>query len=131
MKEVIKAEVGFKRLFFFVVGIIATFAYRAIVVLNGYGEMWVDIAWYVGTVGFILYFGHRSYVQKKRAKLVKDNHLIGVVKDIPKINSNQRAALDYLVRSSATSKSRLNSAFIFWLSIIALVVGIIIDLGLF
>ena len=55
MKEVISANLGFKRWFFFIAGIIATLAYRIIIVLNA---DWIRIAWYVGTVGFILYFWH-------------------------------------------------------------------------
>ena len=47
------------RLFFFWAGITATIAYRVIIVLNLYSPFWVKIAWYVGTIGFVLYFGHR------------------------------------------------------------------------
>jgi hypothetical protein len=131
MKEVIRAESGIKRWFFFLVGILATIAYRIIIVLNNYNQFWVKASWYFGTVGFILYFGHRSYVQKKRAEAVKKHHLIKVVKDMKKITPEQRQALDYLVRTAITSKARLNSGFIFILSLIALVIGILMDLGLF
>ena len=39
MKEVISAEKGMKRLFFFIVGILATIAYRIIIVLNNYSKI--------------------------------------------------------------------------------------------
>ena len=123
MKEVIKANLGFRRWFFFWAGIIATLAYRIIVVLEDY---WIKIAWYIGTVGFILYFGHRTYVQKKRMELVKDNGLVKVVNGL-KIKKNQKEALSYLVKSAVTSKVRWNSLFIFWLSVLALVGGILVD----
>jgi hypothetical protein len=123
MKEVISANLGFKRWFFFIAGIIATLAYRIIIVLNA---DWIRIAWYVGTVGFILYFWHRSHVQKKRMELVKDNKLIGVVRKL-KIKKEQKEALNYLLKSAVTSKVRWNSLFIFWLSVIALIVGILVD----
>jgi len=127
MEEVIQSNIGLKRVFFFWSGIIATFAYRVIVILNIYSSFLVSVAWYIGTIGFILYFGHRAYVQKKRAELVRDNDLIGVVKRMKGVKKEQKMALDYLVKSAVTSKVRLNSLFIFWLSILALVVGIILD----
>ncbi|HAH04134.1 TPA: hypothetical protein DCL28_01065, partial [Candidatus Komeilibacteria bacterium] len=59
----------------FVVGIIATFAYRIIVVLNYYSQLWVEISWYIGTLGFIWYFAHRYRVENKRDKLVEEKQL--------------------------------------------------------
>lgn len=127
MKEMIEVNIGFRRWFFFWSGIIATIAYRSIIFLN---VVWTKIAWYTGTVGFILYFGHRTYVQKKRSELVSKNGLIGVVGKLKNVNKEQKDALSYLVKSAVTSKVRWNSLFIFWLSIFALVVGIITDLFL-
>ncbi|MEA3414423.1 MAG: hypothetical protein U9Q99_02770 [Nanoarchaeota archaeon] len=124
MREIIHANIGFKRWFFFVAGIIATLAYRIIIVLDG---MSIKIAWYIGTIGFILYFWHRTYVQKKRAELVRNNNLVNIVNRLKGLKKNQKEALNYLVKSSVTSKVRWNSLFIFWLSILALVVGILVD----
>ena len=120
----VSANLGFKRWSFFVAGIIATLAYRVIVVLEG---SWIKIAWYIGTVGFILYFWHRSHVQKKRAEIVRENNLVKIVDDLKGIKKDQRQALHYLVYSAATSKVRWNSLFIFWLSVLALIVGIFFD----
>lgn len=124
MKEIVRANIGFKRWFFFVAGIIATLAYRIIIVLD---EFWIKIAWYVGTVGFILYFGHRSHVQKKRKELVNKNNLVKIVDDLKGVKVAQKEALHYLVKSAITSKVRWNSLFIFWLSVLALVIGIFFD----
>ena len=123
MKEMIHSN-NTKRLFFFWAGIIATFAYRAIVVLDA---TWTQIAWYVGTVGFILYFGHRAYVQKRRSQMVVDNDLVSVVSKMKGVKKGKKEALSYLVRTAKTSKARWNSLFIFWLSVIALVVGVFFD----
>lgn len=125
MKEIIHANVGLKRWFFFLAGIIATLAYRSIIVLNLY---YATVAWYIGTVGFILYFGHRTHIQKKRSELVHDNDLIKVVRELKHLTPKQKDALGYLVKSIGTSKVRWNSLFIFWFSVLALIVGIIKDL---
>lgn len=116
------------RLFFFWAGIIATLSYRIIIVLNFYSPVWVKVAWYIGTVGFILYFGHRYDIQKKRSELVADYNLVDVVDKAPCVDEKQRQALKYIVKTSLTSKSRWNSGFIFILSVIALIIGIVMDI---
>lgn len=125
--EVIEPNPKFVRLFFFWTGIIATVAYRIIIVLNWYSPLWVKVSWYIGTIGFVLYFWHRFNVAKKRARLIKDYELIEAVDKIDRIDPQRKLALRYLVKTSLTSKSRWNSAVIFILSIIALFVGIFID----
>ena len=126
--EVIEPNPKLIRLFFFWAGIIATIAYRIIIVLNFYSPLWVKVSWYVGTVGFILYFGHRYNVARKRAKLVKDYGLIEAVQKANCIDAKKKEALYYLVKTSLTSKSRWNSAVIFTLSVLALITGIVLDL---
>ena len=116
------------RIFFFWSGIIATLSYRAVIVLTYFDPLWVKVAWYIGTIGFIIYFGHRYSIQKKKAELVEDLHLIKAIEDAKEINEEKTEALCYLVNTSLTSKSRWNSMFIFITSILALIIGIILDL---
>jgi len=116
------------RLFFFWAGVIATLSYRIIIVLNFYSPLWVKVAWYLGTIGFIIYFGHRYDIQKKRSQLVEDYNLVDVVEKVPCVDEKQREALKYIVKTSLTSKSRWNSGFIFILSVVALVIGIVMDI---
>ncbi len=116
------------RLLFFWAGLIATVAYRIIIILNLYNPLWVKVSWYIGTVGFILYFWHRFRVATKRANLIKDYDLISTVDKAQGIDHQKKLALRYLVKTSLTSKSRWNSALIFILSVVALIIGIILDL---
>ncbi len=125
--EVIEPSPKPVRLFFFWAGIIATIAYRIIIVLDRYSSFWMKVSWYIGTVGFILYFGHRYNVARKRAKLVEDYGLIEAVQQAGGIGAKKKKALHYLVKTSLTSKSRWNSAIIFMLSVLALITGIILD----
>jgi len=112
------------RMFFFISGIVATIAYRIIFLLNSF---WIEVAWYVGTIGFIFYFGHRSVVESKRAQLVKDYDLINVTEKSD-IEYSKKSALLYLIKTSFTSKARFNSAFIFIVSVIVLVLNLTIDI---
>lgn len=132
MEEVVLEEVyqqpSSLRWFFFVVGIIATLAYRIIIVLNLYDPLWVKVSWYIGTIGFILYFGYLYNLQSKRADLVTQYNLLEVVKKMKGIKVKQKEALKFIVKSNVTSKAKWNSAVIFILSSLALIVGIILDL---
>ena len=107
----------FWRTFFAVSGVVATIAYRITFLFDPF---WAKIIWYVGTIGFVLYFGHRARVEDKRAKLVKDYGLINAIEESD-IRGQERVALSYLIKTSLTSKARFNSAFIFYASLAALV----------
>ena len=124
ISQKIKQSPKFIRTFFFVSGIIATIAYRITFLLDPY---WTKIIWYLGTVGFILYFGHRASIEGKRAGLVKDYNLVDAV-DKSDIEGDKKIALSYLIKTSLTSKARLNSDFIFIASILALIASAAIDI---
>ena len=112
------------RLFFFVAGIVATIAYRIIFLLNPF---WIEVAWYAGTIGFALYFGHRSMIEMKRVKLVREYGLIDSIKESG-IPEDKKSALRYLIETSLTSKARFNSAFIFIASMIVLILNLTMDI---
>lgn len=114
------------RLFFFWVGILATFAYRIIVVLNFYSETWMLIAWYVGTIGFIVYFIHRFQVSERRAKIIAERNLLQKV-DTLNVADDDKQAFKYILGGLRTSKERWNYIFIFSMSGLALIAGIILD----
>jgi len=128
MKEIEPSPTSL-RMFFFLAGIIATLAYRCIIVINFYSPFWVEVFWYTGTIGFIIYFWHRYTIQRKRASLVEKYNLIELAEKTPGENKDQGEALTYIVKTSLTSRSRWNSMFIFVTSVIALLIGLALDLG--
>ena len=115
------------RLFFFWAGFIATIAYRVIILLNLYGPSWVKFAWYVGTIGFVLYFGHRFRIARKKAKLIKEYNIVETINKADCIDPEKKQVLHYLAKTTVTSKARWNSAIIFFLSLAALLLGIFLD----
>ena len=129
MEEAVYQQPSSLKWFFFVIGIVATLAYRIIIILNFYNPLWVKISWYIGTIGFIFYFGYLYNLQSKRADLAKQYNLLGVVKGM-KIKGKQKEALRYIIKSNMTSKAKYNSAIIFILSVLALIVGIILDFSI-
>jgi hypothetical protein len=131
MKEMGKQNLKSIRIFFFLVGIIATLAYRIIIVLNFYSPYWVKVSWYIGTIGFILYFGHRFEIQRRTSKLSRDYNLIKEVEKNKEIKGKKKEALLYIVKVINNSKAKWNSLIIFILSALALLVGIVLDSGIF
>lgn len=111
----------------FLVGIIATIAYRIIIVLNYYSSLWVEIAWYIGTIGFIWYFAHRYRVQNHYSEIIRKRKL----KDkLCKNNLSKEDcdALKYIIGSLDSSKAKWNSILIFILSALALMYAVVADI---
>ena len=110
-------------------GIIATFAYRIIIVLNFYSSTWVKISWYIGTIGFIVYFIHRFDISKKRSQLIVKHRLREKLGNdtLDQLSKDDNEALSYILKTLVSSKEKWNYYAIFILSGIALIVGVIFD----
>lgn len=117
----------FSRWFFFWTGIIATVAYRIINILGHYNQQWVLIAWYIGTIGFILYFAHRYQISERRAKVIQDFQLTSKVEQLAGASEADRQALLYVLHSLESSKEKWNYIVIFVVSGLALAIGIYSD----
>ncbi|MFA6253035.1 MAG: hypothetical protein WCV69_02090 [Patescibacteria group bacterium] len=125
--EDIKVHSKSIRLFYFWVGIIATFAYRVIIVLNFYSNTWVKISWYIGTIGFIVYYIHRFDISKKRSRVIIEHRLREKLDQPEKLNEADHKALAYILDTLVSSKEKWNNYFIFILSGLALIAGILLD----
>lgn len=125
--ENIKTHSKLVRLFYFWVGIIATFAYRVIIVLNFYSNTWVKISWYVGTIGFIVYYIHRFDIAKKRSRIILEHRLREKLDQPAKLDKSDHQALTYILDTLVSSKEKWNNYFIFILSGLALVIGVLLD----
>lgn len=118
----------FRHLFFFGIGVIATIAYRAIVVLNNYSAYWVEVTWYVGTIGFTLYFWHRYQVENRRDELVTKFKLAEKTKNNTPLNPEEKQALIKVLSGLQTSLAKWNYIIIFVSSFIAIAYAVYFDL---
>lgn len=116
------------RMFVFWIGIMATIAYRAIIIVGRYSELWVDIIWYAGTIGFVWYFAHRFHIEEKRDHIITSQNLIKKVKASKDIKKEDREALEYTLKSLVSSKSRWNYIVIFVASTLALIYDVMLRL---
>jgi hypothetical protein len=122
-----KAHAKWLRLFYFWTGIIATLAYRIIIVLNEVDPLWVKISWYVGTIGFIIYFIHRYEISEKRAQLISDLHLDDKLQKVQELSKDEKDAIGYILGTLKSTKEKWNYIFIFVASAIALLWGMYTD----
>jgi hypothetical protein len=122
-----KLSSNFYRYFMFLLGIMATVAYRIIVVLNHYSPVLVQIAWYAGTIGFVWYFAHRFKVENRRDILITKLELTKKIEKGVSLDKTEKEALVYILKSLQTSLSKWNYIAIFILSTLALVYGLYQD----
>lgn len=126
MKE-FKPSAPWIRSFFFWSGIIATILYRAIIVLANLNQGLLKGAWYVGTIGFILYFAHRYQVASRRAKIIGDYKLTERIAESKDFNDEEKSAMQYVFGTLLSSKEKWNYYCIFITSAIALLWGVLVD----
>ncbi|MFH0853442.1 MAG: hypothetical protein V1853_03480 [bacterium] len=115
------------RLFYFWAGIIATIAYRIIIVLNNFSSTLVMISWYIGTVGFIIYFIHRYQISQKRQRLIIQHSLTDKINKSCDLSEEDKSVLQYILSTLKSTKEKWNYIFIFVMSGLALIVGIYLD----
>ncbi|MDO8667527.1 MAG: hypothetical protein Q7K35_00310 [bacterium] len=119
----------FYRILIFAVGVIATIAYRIVVVLNHYSQFWVEVVWYIGTIGFIWYFGHRYRVENRRDKLIEKLQLINKIEVSQSFKAEDKSALLYILKSLETSLAKWNYIAIFFFSFLAIIYAVYVDLA--
>lgn len=115
------------RLLYFWIGLLATFSYRAIIILNFYSSTLVKISWYVGTIGFIVYYIHRFKISQKRSRVIIEHGLREKLDNPEQLNSSDHQALAYILDTLVSSKEKWNNYFIFISSGLALLVGVLFD----
>jgi hypothetical protein len=59
---------------------------------------------------------------------VEEHNLIKVVESSKYESEEQKQAMSYIVKTTLTSKARWNSLIIFLLTIVALIIGVVMDL---
>lgn len=115
------------QLMYFWIGLAATFAYRVIIVLNFFDPVWVKVAWYIGTIGLIIYFWSRYRAVQQFQSLIDDNELVAAAQKSDDFSPEQTQALTHVLSSLKETKAQINYVMIFILSFIALIAGLYLD----
>ncbi|MCL4536876.1 MAG: hypothetical protein M1610_04710 [Nitrospirae bacterium] len=109
---------------FFALGIVSAIAFRAIIVFQRIEPSWVRPVWYVGAIGYMVFFLYRYYISEKRKKAIENFQLIEKVKANTCLTDEDREVVIYLLSSIRKSPENVNYFIIFLLSILAIIADI-------
>ncbi len=122
-----RCEDNYTSWIFFIIGLIATIAIRAVTVLTRFNPIYGKIAWYVGVGGFFIFFIYKFRILKSRAKLISQANLVNKVQNKHQLSAADFNLLDSILCSLTSNKERMNYFFIFALSAIALILALYFD----
>ena len=105
---------------FFILGLISAIAFRGIIIFQHIEPSWVRPVWYVGTIGYFLFFLYRYMISKRRKHAIETFRLIEKLKANACLEDEDREVMLYLLASIKFSLEDLNYALIFILSVIAM-----------
>ena len=111
---------------FFMLGLLSSVAFRAIIVCQTYTPGWVRPLWYFGVIGYMLFFVYRYYISQRRKRTIRESRVIEKIQNGETLCADDRAAALYLLNSVRASHEDWNYLAIFILSIIAIAVDLIL-----
>jgi hypothetical protein len=111
---------------FFLLGLLSSVAFRAIILLQKYSPVWVRPVWYFGVIGYMLFFMYRYFISQRRKHAIAHSDIIEKIRTGTALNSDEREAALYLLKSVRASQEDWNYLAIFVLSIIAIALDLLL-----
>ena len=112
---------------FFVIGLISALAFRILIVFVHLKPELFRFTWYVGIIGYTIFFLYRYQISQKRKKAIRDYDLISKLEENVCLSEEDRQVVVYLLSSIKKSRENINYLFIFALSLLAVAVDIILS----
>jgi hypothetical protein len=111
---------------FFLLGLLSSVAFRAIILLQKYEPAWVRPVWYFGVVGYMAFFMYRYFISQRRKHAIARSDIIEKIRTGETLNADDREAALYLLRSVRASQEDWNYLAIFVLSIAAIALDLLL-----
>jgi len=112
---------------FFIIGLVATIAIRAVTLLIHANPIYAKIAWYVGVGGFFLFFMYRFKVHHARSKLVERQGLVHKIRNNKSLTESDYDVMASILCALRSKKEMVNYIVIFVLSGIAIALAVYMD----
>ncbi len=123
---------SFKRIqFYFWIGLISAILLRLIIIADYYNGILAKALFYLGVIGYLVFFAHRYHIATRRVGVLTNLELLNKIKDKTPLNEEDYRGLEYIMWSLSVSKERINYLVIFAFSVIAIVLSLALDLGIF
>ncbi|MBX6422104.1 hypothetical protein [Thermosulfurimonas sp. F29] len=104
----------------FFLGLTGSISLRLILVAKAYRPQLIDVFWYVGVCGNLVFFLFRAYITSRRRKTIEELHLLEKLGSRRPLSSTDLEALRYIVASVQVSKERWNYLIISLCSLVAI-----------
>jgi len=111
---------------FFLLGLLSSVAFRAIILLQKYSPDWVRPVWYFGVLGYMLFFIYRYFISQRRKRAIEHTGIIEKIRTGEPLSSEDRDAALYLLNSVRKSQEDWNYLAIFVLSIVAIALDLLL-----
>lgn len=112
---------------FFLIGVMSAVSFRALIIFNHVHPEWFRPVWYLGTIGYVIFFLYRYWISYKRKRAIRQYALLDKLKGQGELSGEEREVLVYLLSSLAKSREDLNYLLIFFLSIVAMAVDLMLS----
>lgn len=113
--------------FFLFIGLIATIAVRLVNVFLDFSPFWAKFSWYVGIIGFFIYFLYKYRQLKAMNNFLTNSDIARKVSGGHSLSPEESRFLSSLLCSLRSRKDSINFFFIFFTSGLALLLGIYQD----
>lgn len=111
---------------FFLLGVLSSVAFRAILFLQKYQPAWVRPVWYFGVVGYMLFFIYRYFISQRRKRTIAQSDIIAKLRAGAPLSAGDREAALYLLNSIQKSQEDWNYLAIFLLSGFAILLDLVL-----
>jgi len=110
---------------FFVLGLLSSVAFRAIILLQKFDPAWVRPVWYFGVIGYMIFFLYRYQISQRRKQTLVRTGIVAKLERGDELSAGDREAALYLVNSIRKSPEDWNYLAIGALSIIAIILDLV------
>lgn len=112
---------------FFIIGLIAIIAVRAVTILEHIKPIYGKLAWYVGILGFFIYFAYKYNIEHNRSRLIKTGRLVDKVLQGGSIEKEDRQVIGAVLCALSSGMDRINYFIIFFSSAVVLIIALYLD----
>lgn len=106
---------------FFILGLLSSVAFRAIILFQKFEPTWVRPVWYFGVIGYMIFFLYRYRISLRRKQAIERTGIVTKLEQGETLTTADREATLYLVNSIRRSPEDWNYLAIGALSVIAVI----------